>query len=215
VTYEDLRAANARAYRRQNASLFGLVPTWGPLWPCSGQIGTNPQSLFNQIHDASIAAIAAQQKQVDWTETYAAVKPLLESPQLVRALAVWRESVGRHWPKLQEHDFVRDVLAQHIRREFTRGGHGHLLRVQRIGTGIQAKSIDPSALIATIITAVLAVVCPPTAAFSAILEPIVAVIIKVLFSSLTTSFASGTYGGSQDAFRAQVQAWAQEATAAP
>ena len=64
---------------------------------------------------------------------------------------------------------------------------------------------------AAIITAVLGVICPPTAAFSVILEPIIAVIIKVLFSSLTTQFTSGTYGAAPDAFNSQVQQWSQEA----
>jgi hypothetical protein len=66
--------------------------------------------------------------------------------------------------------------------------------------------------LATIITAVLGVVCPPTAAFAAILEPIIAAVIKVLFSSLTTQFTSGTFGASPDAFNAQIQRWAQEAS---
>jgi hypothetical protein len=169
VTYTELRALNARAYCRQNAALFGLVPTWGPLWNCAGQLsGGDPQSLFNQIHDAGIQAIATQSAvsgQVDWTQTYAAIKPLLEAQPLT--------------------PMPVDVS--------------------------QKTAIDPATLLATIITAVLGVVCPPTAAFSAILEPIIAAIVKVLFSSLTTQFTGGTYGASPDAFNAQLQQWAQEA----
>jgi hypothetical protein len=103
--------------------------------------------------------------QVDWTQTYAAIKPLLEAQPLT--------------------PMPVDVS--------------------------QKTAIDPATLLATIITAVLGVVCPPTAAFSAILEPIIAAIVKVLFSSLTTQFTGGTYGASPDAFNAQLQQWAQEA----
>jgi hypothetical protein len=212
VTYAELRAANAKAYCRQNAAFFGLVPTWGPLWDCAGQMGagTDPQSLFNQIHDAGIRAIAAQMTPVDWTQTYAAVKPLLESPQLVAAIqnARWElaTSANAHGEYAA---LTRELLALHIRDAFTRAGLQHLTRI-RTGTSRET-AIDPSTLLAAIITAVLGVVCPPTAAFSAILEPVIAAIIKVLFSSLTTQFACGAYSSSPDVFDTQVQQWAQEA----
>jgi hypothetical protein len=179
--------------------------------------GADPQSLFNRIHDAALQAIAAQQKQVDWTQTYAAVKPLLDAQPLITAIqsARWElvTSTADHEESLT---LTKELLARHIRDAFSRAGLQHLTRIRTEKTTIeasQAMAIDPSTLIATIITAVLAVVCPPTAAFSAVLEPIIAVIIKVLFSSLTTQFTSGTYGASPDAFNAQVQQWAKEAAA--
>jgi hypothetical protein len=233
VTYADLRAANAQAYCRQNAALFGLVPTWGPLWNCAGQMGTDPfgratdpQSLFNRIHDAGIQAIAAQQTQVDWSQTYAAIKPLLagvgrrrhdEAQPLITAIQSARWELAT---SAADHDesltLTKELLARHIRDAFARAGLQHLIRIHSEPTAIagsQARAIDPSTLLATIITAVLGVVCPPTAAFSAVLEPIIAAIIKVLFSSLTTQFTSGTYGASPDAFNAQLQQWAKEAAA--
>jgi hypothetical protein len=237
VTYADLRAANAQAYCRQNAAFFGLVPTWGPLWNCAGQIGTDPfgratdpQSLFNRIHDAGIQAIAAQQTQVDWSQTYAAIKPLLagvgrngrngrrrhdEAQPLITAIQSARWELATSAAEFDENlTLTKELLARHIRDAFARAGLQHLTRIRSAQTALDephAQAIDPSTLLATIITAVLAVVCPPTAAFSAILEPIIAAIIKVLFSSLTTQFASGTYGASPDAFNAQLQQWAKEA----
>ncbi|HET6327138.1 MAG TPA: hypothetical protein VFG04_20825 [Planctomycetaceae bacterium] len=203
MTYAELRAQNARAYCRQNSALFGLVPTWGPLWNCAGQMsGGDPQSLFNQIHDASIRAVAAQQASVDWTQTYALVRPLLEAQPLLAALDRARDE----GPTL-----TKELLARHIRDAFACAGLQHLTRIRFDAS--QKMAIDPSTLLATIITAVLGVVCPPTAAFAAILEPIIAAIIKVLFSSLTTQFTSGTYGASPEAFNAQVQRWAEEANA--
>jgi hypothetical protein len=224
VTYAELRAANARAYCRQNAALFGLIPTWGPLWNCAGQMsGGDPQSLFNQVHDAGIQAIAAQMAagdQVDWSQTYALIKPLLEAESarshrfaigrsgqptptpLIAAIqsARWElvTSAAAHDESLT---LTKELLARHIREAFARAG----------SSVSQQTAIDPSTLLAAIITAVLGVICPPTAAFSAILEPIIAVIIKVLFSSLTTRFTSGTYGAAPDAFNSQVQQWSQEA----
>jgi hypothetical protein len=212
VTYAELRAANAKSYCRQNAAFFGLFPTWGPLWDCAGQIGTgtDPQSLFNQIHDAGIRAIAAQTTPVDWTQSYAVVKPLLESRHLVAAIqnARWELATSANIHG-QDGALTRELLARHIRNAFTRAGLQHLTRI-RTATSHEA-AIDPSTLLAAIITAVLGVVCPPTAAFSAILEPVIAVIIKVLFSSLTTQFVGGAFGASCDAFNAQVQQWAQQA----
>jgi len=213
VTYAELRAANARAYCRQNATLFGLVPTWGPLWNCADQTGDDPEALFDHIHDAGIQAIAAQQTQVDWSQTYAAVKPLLESPALVTAIQSARWDLAT---SVSEHDgsltLTKELLARHIRDAFARAGLQHLTRM-RLET-LQPTAVDPSTLLAAIITAVLGVVCPPTAPFSAILEPVIAVIIKVLFSSLSTQFAGGTYGASPDAFNSQVQEWAKEAASA-
>lgn len=214
MTYAELRAANARAYCRQNAALFGLVPTWGPLWSCAGQMGagSDPQSLFNRIHDAGIQAIAAQQSQVDWTQTYAAVKPLLEAAQpLITAIQSARWDVAISVADHAETPLTKELLARHIRDAFARAGLQHLTRIRVEAS--RNTAIDPSTLLATIITAVLGVVCPPTAAFSAIIEPIIAVIIKVLFSSLTSQFTSGTYGASPDAFGTQVQEWAREAAA--
>jgi hypothetical protein len=226
VTYAELRAANARGYCRQNAALFGLIPTWGPLWSCAGQMsGGDPQSLFNQIHDAGIQAIAAQTAagdQVDWSQTYAAIKPLLEgepgrsrrsvmdgSRQQTPTLLITAIQSAR-WELVTSaavHDesltLTKELLARHIRDAFDRAG----------SSVSQQTAIDPSTLLAAIITAVLGVICPPTAAFSAILEPIIAVIIKVLFSSLTTQFTSGTYGAAPEAFNAQLQQWAQQAAA--
>jgi hypothetical protein len=227
VTYAELRAVNARAYCRQNAALFGLIPTWGPLWNCAGQMsGGDPQSLFNQIHDAGIQAIAAQTAagdQVDWSQTYALIKPLLEAePGRSHQFALGRSGQSTTTPLIAAiqsarwelvtsaaaHDesltLTTELLARHIRDAFFRAGFSSRSR---------QTAIDPSTLLAAIITAVLGVICPPTAAFSAILEPIIAVIIKVLFSSLTTQFTSGTYGAAPDAFNAQVQQWAQEAAA--
>ncbi|HEV3303626.1 MAG TPA: hypothetical protein VG055_28500 [Planctomycetaceae bacterium] len=224
MTYAELRAATAQAYCRQNAALFGLVPTWGPLWNCAGQMGTDqfgratdPQSLFNRIHDAGIRAIAAQQTPVDWSQTYAAVKPLLEAQPFLTAIQSARWELAT---SAADRDgslpLTKELLARHIRDAFARAGLQHLTRIRGGQTAIgvsQATALDPSTLLATIITAVLGVVCPPTAAFSAILEPIIAAIIKVLFSSLTTQFTSGTYGASPDAFNAQLQQWAKEAAA--
>jgi hypothetical protein len=214
VTYAELRATNARAYCRQNAALFGLVPTWGPLWNCAGQMGASadPQSLFDQIHDAGIRAIAAQQAQVDWTQTYAAVKPLLEAQPLITAIRNARSeqatSASAHG---ESPTLTKELLARHIRNAFARAGLQHLTRIHMEAS--QKTAIDPSTLLATIITAVLGVVCPPTAAFAGIIEPIIAAIIKVLFSSLTTQFTTDTYRASPDAFNAQLQLWAQEAAA--
>ncbi|HEV8069604.1 MAG TPA: hypothetical protein VGP76_17830 [Planctomycetaceae bacterium] len=231
MTYADLRAANAQAYCRQNAAFFGLVPTWGPLWSCAGQMGaeSNPQSLFNRIHDAAIQAIAAQQTQVDWSQTYAAVKPLLagvgpsgrsrndEAQPLITAIQSARWELATSAAEYDESlTLTKELLARHIRDAFARAGLQHLTRIRSAHTALDephAQAIDPSTLLATIITAVLGVVCPPTAAFSAVLEPIIAAIIKVLFSSLTTQFASGTYGASPEAFNAQLQQWAKEAAA--
>jgi len=224
VTYADLRAANAQAYCRQNAAFFGLVPTWGPLWNCAGQMGTDqfggaadPQSLFNRIHDAGIRAIAAQQTPVDWSQTYAAIKPLLEGQPLITAIQSARWELATSAVEYDENlTLTKELLARHIRDAFARAGLQHLTRIRSAQTALEephARAIDPSTLLATIITAVLGVVCPPTAAFSAVLEPIIAVIVKVLFSSLTTQFASGTYGASPDAFNVQLQQWAQEAAA--
>ncbi len=237
MTYADLRAANAQAYCRQNAAFFGLVPTWGPLWNCAGQMGpdqfgraSDPQSLFNRIHDAGIQAIAAQQTQVDWSQTYAAIKPLLlagvgrnsrrrhdEAQPLITAIQSARWELATSAAEYDENlTLTKELLARHIRDAFARAGLQHLTRIRSAQTALDephATAIDPSTLLATIITAVLSVVCPPTAAFAAILEPIIAVIIKVLFSSLTTQFSSGTYGASPDAFNAQLQQWATEAAA--
>jgi hypothetical protein len=226
VTYAELRAANARAYCHQNAALFGLIPTWGPLWNCAGQMnGGDPQSLFNQVHDAGIQAIAAQTAagdQVDWSQTYALIKPLLEAePARSHRFAIGRSGQPTPTPLIaaiqsarwelvtsaaardESLTLTKELLARHIREAFARAG----------SSVSQQTAIDPSTLLAAIITAVLGVVCPPTAAFSAVLEPIIAVIIKVLFSSLTTQFTSGTYEAAPDAFNAQLQQWAQQAAA--
>ncbi|HEV8000870.1 MAG TPA: hypothetical protein VGP63_13385 [Planctomycetaceae bacterium] len=212
MIYAELRAQSARAYCRQNAALFGLVPTWGPLWNCAGQMsGGDPQSLFNQIHDASIRAIAAQQTSVDWTQTYALVKPLLDAQPLVAAIDTARgDLTASETVHGESQTLTKELLARHIRDAFARAGLQHLTRIRFHAS--QKTAIDPSTLLATIITAVLGVVCPPTAAFAAILEPIIAAVIKVLFSSLTTQFTSGTFGASPDAFNAQIQRWAQEAS---
>jgi hypothetical protein len=178
----------------------------------------DPQSLFNRIHDAAIQAIAAQQTQVDWGQTYAAVKPLLGCQSLVAAIqsARWElaTSAASHGagPTL-----TKEFLARHIRDAFARAGLQNLTRIRAdiphraTIEGSRETAIDPSTLLATIITAVLGVVCPPTAAFSALLEPIIATIIKVLFSSLTTQFTNAAYSASPDAFNAQLQQWATEA----
>jgi len=193
VTYADLRAANAQAYCRQNAAFFGLVPTWGPLWNCAGQMGTDqfgratdPQSLFNRIHDAVIQAIAAQQTQVDWSQTYAAVKPLLagvgpngrrrhdEAQPLITAIQSARWELATSAAEYDESlTLTKELLARHIRDAFARAGLQHLTRIRSAQIALEephAMAIDPSTLLATIITAVLGVVCPPTAAFSAILD---------------------------------------------
>jgi hypothetical protein len=213
VTYAELRAANAKTYCRQNAAFFGLLPTWGPLWDCAGHMGAggDPQSLFNQIHDAGIHAIATQTTSVDWSQTYAAVKPLLESQELIAAIQNARWELATSVNHGEDVALTKELLARHIRDTFTRAGLQHLMRIR---TGAPHETaIDPSTLLAAIITAVLGVVCPPTAAFSAILEPVIAAIIRVLFSSLTTQFAAGTYGASPEAFNTQVQQWAQESAA--
>jgi hypothetical protein len=213
MTYAELRAANARAYCRQNAALFGLVPTWGPLWNCAGQMGTSdPQTLFNQIHDAGIRAIAAQQTQVDWSQTYAAMKPLLEAQPLIAAIQSARREAASAAAPVESQTLTQELLARHIRDSFARAGLQHLTRIRR-DTSREA-AVDPSTLLATIITSVLGVVCPPTAAFAGIIEPIIAVIIKVLFDNLTSQFHSGRYGASGDAFNSQVQQWAMESQAA-
>jgi hypothetical protein len=214
VTYADLRENNARAYCRENAALFGLVPTWGPLWNCAAQTGgtgaADPQALFDRIHDAAIQAIAAQQTPVDWTQTYAAVTPLLEAQPLVTAIqsARWELATGVA-DRDENLTLTKELLARHIRDAFARAGLQHLIRIRVSKTesaALPATAIDPSTLLATILTAVLGAICPPTAAFSAVLEPI----IKVLFSSLTTQFTSGTFGASPEAFNAQLQEWAKE-----
>jgi hypothetical protein len=214
VTYAELRSTNAKEYCRQNAAFFGLVPTWGPLWDCVGLLrkGTDAQSLFNQIHDAGIQAIAAQTTPVDWAQTYAAIKPLLDSPHLIVAIqnARWEIATSAVTPG-NGPILTTDFLAHHIRDTLTRAGLQHLSRL-RTATS-HAAAIDPSTFLAAIITAVLGVVCPPTAAFSTLLEPVIAAIIKVLFASLTSQMATGRYGVSADAFDAQVQAWAAEAAA--
>ncbi len=205
MTYAELRAANARAYCRENAAFFGLVPTWGPLADCANQMGpgNDSQSLFNRIHDAGIQAIADQQNQVDWSQTYAAIKPFLDARTLITAIqsARWElvTSASSHadGPRLTD-----KVLTRHIGDAFAHAGKSS-----------STTAIDPATLLATIITAVLGVLCPPTAALSAILEPIIAVIIKVLFSSLTAEFSSGNFGASPGAFNAQLEAWAREAQA--
>ncbi len=215
MTYSELRSANAKQYCRQNAAFFGLVPTWGPLWNCVGLLGngTDAQSLFNQIHDASIQAIAAQTTPVDWSQTYAAIKPLLDSPQLIVAIqnARWEIATSAATPGTGQLRTI-EFLAHHIRDTFARAGLQHLSRLRTAAS--QSRAIDPSTLLATIITAVLGVVCPPAAAFSTLLEPVIAAIIKVLFASLTSQVASGRYGVSAEVFDAQVQAWAREAAAA-
>jgi hypothetical protein len=173
VTYADLRAANAQAYCRQNAAFFGLVPTWGPLWNCAGQMGTDqfgrasdPQSLFNRIHDAGIQAIAAQQTQVDWSQTYAAIKPLLEAQPLITAIQSARWELATSAAEYDERlTLTKELLARHIRDAFARAGLQHLTRIRSAQTALDephATAIDPSTLLATIITAVLGVVCPPT-----------------------------------------------------
>ncbi len=214
MTYADLRAANAQEYCRQNAAFFGLVPTWGPLWDCAGSLGdgSDARSLFNKIHDAGIQAIAAQATPVDWSQTYAAIHPLLASPHLVTAIrnARWEVATSLAEPG-NGPILTNELLARHIRDAFARAGLQHLTQ-QRTGA-LPAQTIDPSTLLATIITAVLGVVCPPTAAFSALIEPVIAAIIKVLFASLTSQMATGRYGVSPAAFGTQVQAWAREAAA--
>jgi hypothetical protein len=176
VTYADLRADNARTYCRQNAALFGLVPTWGPLWNVAGQAGagSDPQTLFNRIHDAGIQAIAAQQTRVDWTETYAVIKPLLEGQVLHAAIHSARaeldNGVARHGA---DPVLTKELLARHIRDAFARAGLQHLTQTRSEAS--QQTAVDPSMLLATVLTAVLGVVCPPTAPFAAVLEPIVAV----------------------------------------
>jgi hypothetical protein len=215
VTYAELRSANAKEYCRQNAAFFGLMPSWGPLWDCVGLLGngSDAQALFNRIHDAGIQAIAAQTMPVDWSQTYAAIKPLLDSPQLIVAIhnARWEIATSAPTPG---NGPIRTIefLAHHIRDTFTRAGLQHLTRLRTMAP--HATAIDPSTLLAAIITAVLGVVCPPTAVFSTLLEPVIAAIIKVLFASLTSQMASGRYGASADAFDAQVQSWASEAAAA-
>jgi hypothetical protein len=215
VTYAELRTANAKEYCRQNAAFFGLVPSWGPLWDCVGLLGngTDAQSLFNHIHDACIQAIAAQTTPVDWSQTYAAIKPLLDTPQLIVAIqnARWEIATSAAAPG-NGPILATEFLAHHIRDTFARAGLQHLTRLRTAASHVAA--IDPSTLLAAIITAVLGVVCPPTAAFSTLLEPVIAAIIKVLFASLTSQMASGRYGVSADAFDAQVQGWASEAAAA-
>ncbi len=214
MTYAELRSANAKEYCRQNAAFFGLVPTWGPLWDCVGLLGNgaDPQSLFNQIHDAGIQAIAAETTPVDWSQTYAAIKPLLDSPHLIVAIqnARWEIATSAATPG-NGPILTPEFLAHHIRDTFTRAGLQHLTRLRTAAS--HATAIDPSTLLATIITAVMGVVCPPTAAFSTLLEPVIAAIIRVLFASLTSQMASGRYGASADAFAAQVQTWAGEVAA--
>jgi hypothetical protein len=228
VNYQDLRAVNAQTYRQQYPlRVLGIpVPgttSWGPLSGCVAQMrrtpirgtqSTDESSLFEQIHDAGIVAIVQQQHQqlLDWSQTFAACNPLLRSPQLVTAVKNWHAGARGAFREgcVYEDSAIRDVLAHYIRETFRNAGLHHLVQAPptcRVG------AIDPSQLIATIITAVLGVVCPPTAAFAAILEPIIAVIIKTLFASLTTQFA-GTFGSAAAAFNAQVQTWATEAEGA-
>ncbi len=213
MNYSELRSANATAYCRQNSALFGLVPTWGPLWNCARAPGGggDPASLFNRCHDEIIKAIDAQQQAaqpVDWSQTYAAVKPLLDNPaHLAKAIHRSRESLAN-----DSRENAREVLATHIRTAFREAGIGHL--VHRKWDATRDTSIDPAALIATIITAVLAALCPPTAAFSALIQPVLTVIIKVLFDSLSSSFSSGKFGASPAEFANTVHQWATEAGAA-
>jgi hypothetical protein len=223
VNYQDLRAANAQTYRQQfPLRVLGIpIPgttSWGPLSDCVAQMrgarAADELSLFEQIHDAGIVAISQQQQNqsLDWSQTFAACNPLLRSPQLVTAVKNWHAGARGAFREgcVYEDSTIRDVLAHYIRQIFRNAGLHHLVQVPpacRVG------AIDPSQLIATIITAVLGVVCPPAAAFAAILEPIIAIIIKTLFASLTTQFA-GTFGSAAAAFNAQVQMWATEAQGA-
>jgi hypothetical protein len=213
VNYADLRAANSDVYQHQYPRLWGALGYgWGPLGAAAAQMQRDPQALFNAIHDAGIQAIAAQQDQVDWSQTYAAVKPLLDSPVLIAAIqdARWElaTSVAERDDSLT---LTKEHLARHVREAFARDGLQHLTRIRHDAR--ESMAVDPSTLLATIITAVLGVLCPPTAGFSGILEPIIAVIIRILFAGLTTQFANGTYGLSPDAFNAQVQLWAKESLA--
>ena len=82
-------------------------------------------------------------------------------------------------PRLATARRTNEFLARHIRDTFARAGLQHLTRLRTNGCACNGpRSLDT---LGAIITAVLGVVCPPTAVFSAILEPVIAAIIKVLF----------------------------------
>ena len=207
LTYAQFRQGTCDAYRQSNTVLFGMVPTWGPLNSASSAANSDPQTLFDRIVNETVKATAAQtQANVDWNVLYG-VRKILARPSLAHAVRNFRFELRTRSIAPERHI---DILARHIRVQFDRDGDptlDHHTQYLLIG------AIDPSTLIATVLVAVLGVLCPPTAAFAAILEPVIAAVIKIVFEGLTKQYATGNYGGSQ-AFTGQLNQWAAEAAAA-
>ncbi len=75
-------------------------------------------------------------------------------------------------------------------------------------------ALDGPTLIATIISAVLGVVCPALGVAAPLIEPILAAVVKAILASLQSQLLSGARGSSPAECRSQLQQWAAEARAA-
>jgi hypothetical protein len=213
MTYVQFRQGVTDAYRQSNASPWTLgMSNWGPLNSASSAANSDPQTLFNRIVNETVKATAAQTAPVDWSILYG-MRKLLAHPALMTAVRNFQWETATR--SAMDHGRRALVLARHIRAQFDLFGESHLLNFRGI-YGV-VSSIDPATLLSTVLVAVLGVICPPAAAFAAILEPVIAIIIKVVFEGLTKTYAMGNYGGMADGaqqFTGLLQQFATEAAAA-